>query len=313
MRGSILGMRRLFTAVAICVATCGVAGSARADDAPADRVTDLKRAGDDLLVDGHPIDALKYYDEALALRRDPAILYNRGRANNALARYPQALADFESFEREAPPDLLARVPALKEFLTIVRSRVATVHVECDVAGASVRVGAEELGTTPLARDIVLNAGTVTLAIEKDGYFPFKKTLDVPGGGKSLVTAHLIGRASVGVVTVISNVPNAEVRVDGTSAGMVPTELMVAPGQHRVDVTRDGYRASSRTILVRAGETQEIAMTLEPERSILAQWWFWTAVGVVAVGGSLTVVALTTERPLSEGSIEPGNLRSGFRF
>jgi hypothetical protein len=300
----------------------GMPSPARADepvraaaDSPdsAERVAELKRAGDELLLDGHPIDALAYYDRALALRRDPAVVYNRGRAYNALARYPEALADFEAFAREATPELLARVPALQEFLATVRRRVGRVHIECSEAGARVTMNGKDLGVTPLADDIAVNAGSLVIELTKEGFFPHTHKSELAGGSRSIVAAVLASRANRGVLTVTSNTAGAHVKIDGTPVGMVPAEQSLFPGEHRIEVSHEGYLTSTNTVLTRAGETKTLAVELERERSVLSRWWFWTTVGAVVAGGAITAVALTRERPLDQGTIEPGSLRAGWRF
>ena len=60
-------------------------------------------------------DALGAYAEAYALTRDPALLYNQGRAHQALGNFPEALASFERFAVEASPDLRARVARTAQF------------------------------------------------------------------------------------------------------------------------------------------------------------------------------------------------------
>ena len=52
-------------------------------------------------------------------------------------------------------------------------------------------------------------------------------------------------------------------------------------------------------------------------TIAGKWWFWTAIGVVVVGGGIaTYIALTTEKDPAAGSIPPGTVKAeawGIRF
>src|SRR5437899_856477 len=73
---------------------------ARAQQAPAaeaDRVGALKKRGDDAMDSLRYADALAAYSEAYSLSKDPALLYNKGRADQALGDYPSALQELERF------------------------------------------------------------------------------------------------------------------------------------------------------------------------------------------------------------------------
>ena len=108
---------------------------------------------------------------------------------------------------------------------------------------------------------------------------------------------------------------------------VSGEFKVELGKHELSVQAPGYRDHSRTITVEGGKHQLLEVTLLPKNEVAAasvaaapaapvltaatgesrdvdegvfeQWWFWTAVGVVAVGGIATAVALT-----SSSRVEP---------
>src|SRR5262245_54511860 len=85
---------------------------------------ELKSRGDDHMRVKRYEDALAAYDQAFELSKDPVIHYNRGRALQFLARYPQALEAFRRFEAEAPPEVRAKVPTLKDIIAEVRAKVA---------------------------------------------------------------------------------------------------------------------------------------------------------------------------------------------
>ena len=95
------------TALAIALAMLTAAPLAIADPAPApsDPAAALgaKQRGDDALVNGRPAEALALYKEAYAARPDPALVYNIGRAHQALGDFPSALDHLEQFEATAPP------------------------------------------------------------------------------------------------------------------------------------------------------------------------------------------------------------------
>ncbi len=129
----------------------------------------------------HYREALDAYAQAYAVGHDPAILYNRARAEQGLGDYPAALDAIEQFVREAPDALKQRVPKLADLVADIRSHVALVVVTCPIAGASVIIDGRIVGTTPLSAPIHVAAGRVALSVEAKGYTPFHKEITASGG------------------------------------------------------------------------------------------------------------------------------------
>ena len=125
---------------------------------------------------------------------------------------------------------------------------------------------------------------------------------------------------IGRVEVRPMPATATVMLDGRRvSGEFKTEL----GKHELTVQAPGYREYTRTITVEGGKRQVHDVTLlanelaaapldgraaapsvltsapsdvrdgEDTGSVLETWWFWTAVGVVAVGGIATAIVLTS--------------------
>jgi hypothetical protein len=126
---------------------------------------------------------------------------------------------------------------------------------------------------------------------------------------------------------------ATLRIDGLPVRLGPTKLViVAAGDHVLDVEAAGYLAERRAINVAGGTSQTVEIALatpsavtaertEPaqpapsapkKRSLARNPWLWTAVGVVAAG-AITGVAIAsssggnTARPYagSAGAVVPG--------
>jgi hypothetical protein len=291
----------------LTLAVLTASSAARADDG-----AEAKRRGDDALVAGRAREALAAYEEAWAANPDPALYFNRGRAYLALGEYPAALDQLEAFSREASPELRAKVPGLEKLLREVQGKVSTIAITSNVEGATVALDGARLGTTPIAHGVRVAAGTGKLLVVKDGYLPFERVIALPGGGLATVDATLASRTTSGILAVTSRVAGAVVTVDGKSVGNVPSEIVVASGPHQVEVSLAGHRTASSSVVVAAGSRRDV--TLDPEReSILGAWWFWTGVGVVAAGVTITIVALTTDKDAGSGSFNPGRISSGLRF
>ena len=129
----------LVLAAIVCASPAARAQGDAAPVAPVASSDELKRKGDEALDQKRYEDALGAYEAAYALSPTPVLLYNRGRALQFLARYPEALDMIERFAEKAPPELKARVRGLADLLSDLRSKVSTITVNCETTGARVLV------------------------------------------------------------------------------------------------------------------------------------------------------------------------------
>jgi hypothetical protein len=277
--------------------------------APApDRAAQLKAQGDAAMETLHYADALGAYAQAYALSHDPALLYNQGRAQQALGNFPDALTNLERFASEASPDLKARVPKLDDLIADVSRHVAKLAIKCDIRGARILVRDRVVGTTPLAEPLVLDSGFAALEVDAEGYEPYRRQIDLTGGAQTVIEVPLVLKHMAAVLRVSSTAQSAEVFVDGKPFGNAPVEAAVEAGEHKVAVRRAGFEDTETTVLVTAGERKDV--TLEPQKNgpITSKWWFWTGVGVVVVGAAVTTAALLIEKPHSSGdSFSPSTI------
>lgn len=313
-------MARTCCALALALALGLTTAPAHADDAPvasapsaadSERAATIRKKGDDDMLGGRAAEALAAYSEAYSLTRDPALLYNKGRAFEAMGEYPSALEQLEQFDHDASAELKARVPGLAKHIADLRQKTSQLAVVCDVDGATVRLRDRTLGTTPIQKVLRVRAGAGVLEVVKEGYFTHKREVTLPPAGLASVEVHLSSRATAGLLRVTSGAAGAQVTLDGKPIGTVPTEATVTAGSHTVQVSRDGYKPATSSVLVTAGESKSLDIPLESEAPITKKWWFWTGIGVVVLGGTATVIALTTEKSPGTGTIEPGRITAGL--
>jgi len=296
-----------FCTLALAAALC-FSHSARAQSLDAQaQASALKTQADEAMQRIEYERALDLYDKAYALDPSPALLYNRGRAYEALARYPEALDQLEEFERTAPDELKAKVRRLDELLGRVRAKVSQLEIACNVPGARVLLRAKVAGTTPLDKPLRVNAGKAVVEVSADGYHPFRRTLTLAGGAKQTLDVKLVTKASGGLLIVGSPVAGATVFVDGKRLGAVPVQTVLPPGKHRVVVRHAEYDDADTRVEMVAGGRNEINVPLDRPPALTSRWWFWTGVGVAAVGGGVLVYALLTERDADKGDMPPGQV------
>ncbi len=254
-------------------------------------------------------DALAKYDEAFAISADAALLYNSGRALEALGRYPEALERLRSFQVRATPALLARVPNLGGLIADIEKQTCMLSVKVDEPGATVRLGDSVLGRTPLASLRVSAKKGVRLEVTRDGFDADVRTIDLPGAGNVQVEVDLLPKDRSAVLVVDSPVKGATVFVDGVKRGQTPTEVRILAGAHSVRLSARNYEDTASEVLVSPGERR--TLLLEPsEGEIYERWWFWTIAGAAVAGGAVAGItyAALTEGPADVGSIAPGQTK-----
>ncbi len=289
--------------------------SPRASAAPAEaaaRAAELKKSGDRAMDVLRFADAHAAYADVYAVTLDPALLYNMGRALQALNRFPEALDRLEEFDRVAPAALKARVPRLGALITDLRGRVTTLRVTCRVAEARVLVRSTVMSKLPLAQPLRLTAGKAEIEVEAEGYFPFHVAVDLPGGGDTTIEAKLFSKSTTGLLVVNASAPASTVFVDDQKAGLAPVEVNVPGGTHRVRVTNFDFRDYETTTVIAAGNRKDVDVKLLPPL-IVTRWWFWTGIAVVGAAAGVIGYALTTERAPDRGDIAPGQVRAPASF
>ena len=94
-----------------------------------------------------------------------------------------------------------------------------------------------------------------------GYAPFETTFTLKPGAYR--TIELTLAPTFGMVNVQS-APEAEIVVNGTSAGRTPMRLTLQTVPQTIRLTRDGYRAVTRTLTPEPHTEQSLHVTLAPE-------------------------------------------------
>jgi hypothetical protein len=290
-----------------------------ADETSVQRVEDLKKRGNQAMLDLNYSDALEAYMAAIAIAPDDATLYyNLGRAHQAREDYPAALDALDHFERKATPEVKARVPKLEQLIADVRSRVGTLTVICsaEVTDATVSIGDKTTikgcATTPKTVRVGLPSRTavVDVRLSAERYQSQSIRVAVEGGGPPVtVSLSVLAKASSGTLLVRATPLDARISIDGIERGNPPLEVPLPAGAHTLDVRADRHDSSHVPVVVEAGRTKDIAIDLQRTAPITTKWWFWTGVGVLAVGVGVTIWYLVAqpEKEASNGTIAPGQV------
>jgi hypothetical protein len=108
----------------------------------------------------------------------------------------------------------------------------------------------------------LTAGDHVVEVRKDGFSPWRQTVNVPAGQQAKVTASF-GAASNSSLRIISNEPDVEIFVDGESKGKAPVTIQsIKPGEHIVGGRKSRFKPMEQTVKVAAGEAGIVSFRME---------------------------------------------------
>lgn len=136
-------------------------------------------------------------------------------------------------------------------------------IRSEPPGAAIYLDTEETGevTPAVLGDVAPGAHRVRMVL--DGHQPFEQSVEVAAGDISGVTATLT-RASATLV-VDSRPRGAVVYLDGQLTGKKTRCTLddLAQGEHRLRLTRSGYRETRVTVQLEPGASLERTFTLRP--------------------------------------------------
>ncbi len=180
------------------------------------------------------------------------------------------------FSLARDPESSAPAPS-PEAATTQPSSTGSLRITANTPAATVWLNSDRLGLAPqLARD--LQPGPHNVRVERFGYAPFTREIEVVAGRETQVEARLVAErtmapappppaatASAPALVVETDVEGAQVFVDRTFVGEAPASVAeLAAGSHRVNVSAPGFEmfaetfefdGSPRTISVRFKEVR----------------------------------------------------------
>lgn len=201
-----------------------------------------------------------------ALRAPPQLTFIGKNAGEAMAQEAQKAGGFEVLGPEAVERAHGRA-ALRRLVDCADDARCLAEAARPLAAA--RVVAGWLSRTETAYRV----GVVYVDVKRGEAIAFFSR-EVPIGSRRLLAelaaampAMLRGEADApGTLAVTSNVPGADVSVDGRPVGRTPVNVRLGPGRHQVRVTRQGYiQQEPHWVEVAAGETTLYEVKLYPAR------------------------------------------------
>jgi len=234
--------------------------AARESDADRKRAQVHVRLAFDFFHSGKYADALKELRRAHELVPLPDHVYNMARCHQEMGEEYEALVTFERYLEEADERKKLR-RARKAVRTLAPKVAGALAVRCQPESAQVHVAGMEAQACPFRSDRV-RAGLRKVLVSAPGHESVEREVEVAAGGEVAeleVQLHPLPAR----LEVSSEPAGAAVALDGEPAGSTPLAgLTLAPGRHRVVVTRPGFREHVVELELSPGEGTKLTAELE---------------------------------------------------
>lgn len=170
----------------------------------------------------------------------------------------EGFEDFREWVSAEDGETVTVTPVLSE---VEPEGTGQILVRADVEEAEVFLDDEEVtGGLPLLLEDV-TAGVRQLEVRGPDDASWAQAVEVEADTTAEVDVNLLGDG--GTVRVLSNVEDAEVRLDGQAVGEVPVDIEdVRPGEHVIEVVASGYATREERIEVGPGQDQVVKLDLE---------------------------------------------------
>jgi PEGA domain len=235
--------------------------SAMGPPARAGEADDLVKQGVELRRKGRDAQALDLFKRAHEIDHGPRVAAQLGFAEQALGMWADAETHLTAaLQHGDDPWIKKNLVSIRKAMDFVASRLGTLDVWGEPAGAEVLVGGTRVGVLPLAAPLRVTAGEVAVTVRAEGYLELVRQLEV-GAGSIIRERFELARKAARSVTLA-----ATSDVAGQGAG--------------------GERPQAQI------QAQATEPTRASSRSVFSRWWFWTLVGAVALGGATTAYVLT---------------------
>jgi tetratricopeptide (TPR) repeat protein len=184
--------RFLLLAVATIILVVGAASSAEAKPTKKEEASERFLKGVELYDSGDLRAALIEFRRAYELVPTYQVLYNMGQTASELKDYVEAYDYYKSYLRKGKDkidtdrrkEVSGQIKMLEGYLASIKIRVSEDDAEVSVDGVVV-------GVSPLYQAIKVSAGRRKIVVNKEGFAPWERKLDLAGRDKEAVTVELI--------------------------------------------------------------------------------------------------------------------------
>jgi tetratricopeptide (TPR) repeat protein len=197
--------RFLLLAVATIVIVASTAAIAEAKPTKKEEASQRFLRGVELYDSGDLRAALIEFGRAYELLPTYQVLYNMGQTAAELKDYAVAYDHYRSYLRkgrgkiddERRKEVGAQIQMLEGYLASVKIRVSEEDAEVSIDGVVI-------GVSPLFQAIRVSAGRRKIVVQKEGFAPYEKTLDLAGRDKEAISVELASYSSRSAAENVAN-------------------------------------------------------------------------------------------------------------
>lgn len=137
--------------------------------------------------------------------------------------------------------------------------MSTVVIDSDPSGAHVQMNGKECGDTPLVlSDLPL--GSYSAIVQMEGFTRRDISWKVQNGRPILIRVSMMN--NIGELSLVSKPDGADVEIDGKTYGTTPFKESLEQGQHKIRLTRNGYKPYEKIVTVKRNELTPVNVTME---------------------------------------------------
>lgn len=126
------------------------------------------------------------------------------------------------------------------------------------SGAMVHLDGRAVGPAPVT--LPVGVGSHKLRLQRTGHWPLTRTVNVAAGEQRTLTDTL--EASTGMLVVNTRPHGASIHVNDRPVGTTPDSTTLQTGTYEVQLDRDGFRSTRRTVTIDTGTKTRLDLELE---------------------------------------------------
>jgi hypothetical protein len=243
-------------------------------------------AGRILFGDNDNAGALVKFQHAFDDAHDVRLLWNMAVCEKNLRHYVNVLRLLERYQRDGNQIMTApQRKEVAEVMDTVRQLISTVHLQVNEAGAAVMVDETPVGTTPLTEPLLVDLGDRHIRISKSGYKQYVISQNFAGASDVSFNVALERDIREGQLAILA-IDNATISVDGNAVGTTQWQGALTAGEHAIRVSARGMRTYNKELVMEAGQSRSLYVTLEAEKSGISPL-VWIGAGILVAGGIAT--------------------------
>jgi hypothetical protein len=157
----------------------------------------------------------------------------------------------KSIKKRLPPKIVSPPPAAE----------VEIHITPPTSSLVIENSNEQLTTQTGIVKLVVSPGSYTLNASSPGHQDQRLSVSLTPGSNNPISISLV--PLVGYLTVSANVSKASIRIHGLRLFYDKVDnFEIAPGMYRVEISKDGYKASTYDVKIEPAKTTNLAAKLE---------------------------------------------------